>query len=97
MWIITYINEGVKRIMQIKSFAMRFNSYYDAAMSKTKDKFLAKIETYLRRSGISATEFGKRAARSDHFVHQLRKGAYSPRLATYDAVLDWIAENPAKK
>jgi 2,4-dienoyl-CoA reductase-like NADH-dependent reductase (Old Yellow Enzyme family) len=33
-----------------------------------------KIESYLRRHGMSATEFGRRAARDPRLVHDVRRG-----------------------
>ena len=35
---------------------------------------LTKIETYLRRTGIPPTRFGRDAVRDPRFVHDLRRG-----------------------
>ena len=35
---------------------------------------LRQVELYLRRSGMSATTFGRRVARDPRLVHDLRRG-----------------------
>jgi 2,4-dienoyl-CoA reductase-like NADH-dependent reductase (Old Yellow Enzyme family) len=35
---------------------------------------LSEIERYLRRTGITATRFGREAARDPRLVHDLRRG-----------------------
>ena len=42
---------------------------------------IRKIETYLRRTGMSATRFGRLAARDPRFVLDLRRGR-EPRSCT---------------
>lgn len=35
---------------------------------------LTRVETYLRRTGMPPTRFGREAARDPRFVHDLRRG-----------------------
>jgi hypothetical protein len=42
---------------------------------------IRKIEAFLRRTGMTATEFGRRAARDPRFVFDLRHGR-TPRKRT---------------
>jgi hypothetical protein len=35
---------------------------------------LTKVETYLRRTGMPPTRFGREAVRDPRFVHDLRRG-----------------------
>ena len=40
-----------------------------------------KVETYLKTSGMSATEFGRRVARDPRLVHDMRRGReVGPRM-----------------
>jgi len=41
-----------------------------------RDPLLARIERYLRRSHMSATRFGREAARDPKLVHDLRCGRF---------------------
>ena len=56
--------------------------------SRERGMILRQIEMFLRRSGMSATEFGRRAARDPRLVHDLRKGRetgprMNARIATF--------------
>jgi hypothetical protein len=57
------------------------------------ESFLAEIETYLTRSGISASAFGSRAVADPSFVRDLRLGR-SPGLDLVDKVRKYIVDNP---
>lgn len=46
---------------------------------------LAKIERYLRRTGMSPTTFGRRAANDPRFVFDLRKGRCCSDRVEYKA------------
>lgn len=50
---------------------------------------LARVEAYLRSSGLAETTFGKNAARDDGFVSRLREGRVTYRIA--QRALDYIA------
>ncbi|MEW5705113.1 MAG: hypothetical protein AB1781_11105 [Pseudomonadota bacterium] len=60
----------------------------------TKEKFLAEIERFLRRSGMSAKEFGDKVMNDVSYVYRLRKGRVSS-ADTMDRVKAWIAEHKA--
>ena len=52
---------------------------------------LTKIETYLRRTGIPPTRFGRDAVRDPRFVHDLRRGrSVGDRVAR--RVIAYLAE-----
>lgn len=59
----------------------------------TTDSFRHRIETYIKRSGMTATDFGRLAVGDCSFILQLRRGR-SPRLKTVEKVLAWIDQNP---
>ena len=40
----------------------------------TREELLARIETFLKQSGMSEREFGIKAANNHKFVNRLRKG-----------------------
>ena len=50
---------------------------------------LRRVEKYLRRSGISATRFGREAVRDPRFVFELRNGR-EPRAAVMRRVRDYL-------
>lgn len=56
------------------------------------DEFLQRIEEFLTRTGMSATNFGLKCLKNPRFVFDLRKGA-SCTLATVDKVLDFIKQH----
>jgi hypothetical protein len=58
--------------------------------------FLAEVEAFLRRSGMSVTSFGRQAVADPNFVPDLRNGR-SPSLAVVDKVHDFIREKQSIK
>ena len=61
-------------------------------MGATAATLLAEIETFLARSGMSATKLGVVAVNDGHLVANLRRGA-SVTLKTADRVRAWIASH----
>ena len=59
----------------------------------TREKFLALIEAYLARTGMSAREFGVQVRNDTDFVYGLRRGR-SINADTIDKVEAWIAKHP---
>lgn len=59
------------------------------------ESFLAEIESYLSRSGTSATAFGKAVLGDPRFVGDLREGRM-PGLRLVEKVRVYIAANPPK-
>jgi hypothetical protein len=67
-------------------------SGFDPGMSRTLSKhFVARVEEFLKRTGIKPSEFGRQAIGDRAFVTNLRRGR-SPTLATADRVMAFIAE-----
>ncbi|EKE68715.1 hypothetical protein [Oceanibaculum indicum] len=58
-----------------------------------RDSFLAPVEAYLRRTGLSEAHFGNRAVNDWTFVQRLRAGRVTIRIA--ERALAWIAEQDA--
>lgn len=58
-----------------------------------RDSFLAPVEAYLRRTGLSEAHFGNRAVNDWTFVERLREGRVTIRIA--ERALAWIAEQDA--
>ncbi len=58
------------------------------------EQFLAEIDAFLERSGMSATAFGKSALNDACFVGDLRKGR-KPNLGLVDRVHDFIRSQEA--
>ena len=56
---------------------------------QTQHEFLAAIEAHLAKTGMTATAFGRAAARDPGFVFELRRGR-SPSLATAERVMSFI-------
>lgn len=56
--------------------------------------FLAEVEAFLERSGMSATAFGKTALNDPNFVGDLRSGRM-PSLGLVDRVHDFIRSQEA--
>lgn len=56
---------------------------------QTQQEFLDAIEAHLRKTGMTATAFGKAAARDPGFVFELRRGR-SPSLATAERVMAFV-------
>ena len=46
--------------------------HMDAVEQKTRDHILARIETFLKATGMSEREFGLRASTNHHFIKRLR-------------------------
>jgi predicted transcriptional regulator len=65
-------------------------------MKTFTQQFTSALEGYLQRSGTDATSFGKKSVGSPSFVFKIRAGT-SPRLKTADKVLQYIADNPARR
>jgi len=59
-------------------------------MPVTADSFIAEIENFLRRSGMSATAFGKAAVGDPCFVSDLRTGRM-PGLRLVQKVQEFIS------
>lgn len=53
---------------------------------------LQRIETYLRRSGVPPTRFGRLAARDPRLVHDLRHGR-EPGARMTNRLLDYLENN----
>jgi 2,4-dienoyl-CoA reductase-like NADH-dependent reductase (Old Yellow Enzyme family) len=51
--------------------------------------FLAEIEAFLKRSGMSATAFGRNALNDPNFVHDVRDGRL-PNLGLVGRVQEYI-------
>ena len=60
------------------------------AMENLTKEFERRVTAFLRRTGLSASEFGERAVGDRKFVGDVRRGR-SPRLATADRVLAFMA------
>lgn len=54
--------------------------------------FLHQIETFLTRTGMSPTAFGKAACNDPNFVHDLRKKGRRPNLDLVEAVQEFMAK-----
>lgn len=54
-------------------------------------RFLANIDAFLGRSGLSPSRFGELAVNDCSFVANLRSGR-SPRATTIDRVEAWMAD-----
>lgn len=63
-------------------------------MRTPAESFLADIEAFLKRSGMSATAFGRDALRDPNFVHDVRAGRM-PNLGVVGRVQDFIREQDA--
>ena len=59
-------------------------------MENLTKEFERRVTAFLRRTGLSASEFGERAVGDRKFVGDVRRGR-SPRLATVDRVLAFMA------
>lgn len=55
----------------------------------THAHFLETVEEFLKSSGLTATDFGRRAAGDPAFVGRLRRGG-SPTLRTVERVMSFI-------
>lgn len=62
----------------------------------TRDSFLAQIDAFLERSGMTATAFGKAAVGDPSFVPDLRKGR-APGLGLVEKVADYIAKQEPER
>ncbi len=60
-------------------------------MENLTNEFERRVTAFLRRSRLSPSEFGERAVGDRKFVGDVRRGR-SPRLATADRVLAFMAE-----
>lgn len=60
-------------------------------MENLTREFERRISAFLRRTGMSPSEFGERAVGDRSFWGDLRRGR-SPRLATVDRVLAFMAD-----
>ena len=58
-------------------------------MENLTKEFERRVTAFLRRTGLSASEFGERAVGDRKFVGDVRRGR-SPRLATVDRVLAFM-------
>jgi hypothetical protein len=58
-------------------------------MNNPAQAFLKQIEVFLKRSGMSATAFGRAALNDPNFVHDLRIGRM-PNLGVVGRVHDFI-------
>jgi len=62
----------------------------------TADSFLAEIDAFLRRAGVTATAFGKAAVGDPNFVGDLRAGRM-PGLRTVQKVGDYIESEDRRR
>jgi 2,4-dienoyl-CoA reductase-like NADH-dependent reductase (Old Yellow Enzyme family) len=62
----------------------------------TAEKFLSEIDAFLKRSGMSATAFGREALNDPSFVHDLRNGR-KPNLGVVSRVGDFMRNRTGKK
>lgn len=60
-------------------------------MENLTEEFERRVAAFLRRTRLSPSEFGERAVGDRKFVGDVRRGR-SPRLATADRVLAFIAD-----
>lgn len=58
--------------------------------------FLADIENFLVRTGMTPAAFGKRTANDGKFVDRLRRGG-TVTLSTAERIRKWIAVNETPK
>ncbi len=58
----------------------------------TQEDFLAKIDRFIKRNGISPTFFGKEALGDPSFINDLRVGKRSPHLRTIKKVEDFMCD-----
>lgn len=64
-------------------------------MSTPAQNFIAEIDAFLKRSGMSATAFGREAVKDPNFVHDLRDGRM-PNLGLVDRVQKFIRSESQK-
>ena len=62
-------------------------------MTSIRDTFIAEIDAYIERSGMTPTEFGLAVMRDGSFDERL-KGGKDPRASTIDRVRRWMNERP---
>jgi hypothetical protein len=55
----------------------------------TQEQFLADVDAFCKRYGLSDRTMGSLATESTHFVYRLRAG-YSPSLSTVERVYDFM-------
>jgi predicted transcriptional regulator len=60
-------------------------------MSKLSNRFLKQVETFLRRTGMPATAFGKAVNGDPNLVYDLRNGR-KPNLDLCEKCLKFIAK-----
>jgi AMP nucleosidase len=59
-------------------------------MNKHSDDLIVRIETFLTASGMTATEFGKKALKDPKLIFDLRDGKRSPSLRTVEKINAFI-------
>ena len=69
---------------------------YHGHMKNVHETFLATVDIYMERTGISGRALGINAAGDTAFMTRLRQGR-SPSLKTADRVLDWMRANPPRR
>lgn len=69
---------------------MASNRLYQPIMRTLSEQFLARVEAFLKASGVKPSELGRQSVGDPTFVVNLRRGR-SPTLATADRVLAFIA------
>lgn len=60
-------------------------------MRTISEQFLARVEEFLKATGVKPSEFGRQSVGDPSFVVNLRRGR-SPTLATVDKVLAFIGQ-----
>lgn len=61
----------------------------------TAEQFLSEIDSFLKRTGMSATAFGKSAVNDPNFVHDLR-GGRQPSLGLVGRVSNYMRGHETK-
>ncbi len=60
-----------------------------------QSEFLAQIEEFLRTTGMTPTEFGRRALKDPSFMNDMRHKGRSPSLRVVQRVREFMAANAA--
>ena len=88
--ILLSLNDVGNRLFPIILRALPTSCSGFRAMENLTKEFERRVTAFLRRTGLSASEFGERAVGDRKFVGDVRRGR-SPRLATVDRVLAFMA------
>lgn len=63
-------------------------------LMSVQDKFIQRVERWLKRTGTSHRQFGLATMSDPNFVKDIREGR-SPGARTIDKIDNWMAEHPS--